>query len=183
MKKNGFLTFCFAFIPGAGQMYQGYMKRGLSLISIFCVGIMISAIFSYATVLLPIVWMYSFFDTFNLRSAPYPVETDQYLIPVECLEKGKAFVKKRPTLVGAILILLGVWTLFDTFVAPILSYLAILAGVNEIYYYTFYRNLPALAVALAIIYAGFRLAFGKSNQEEQDFEEFRGGNYNDEAHG
>ena len=183
MKKNGFLTFCFAFIPGAGQMYQGYMKRGLSLISIFCVGIMISAIFSYATVLLPIVWMYSFFDTFNLRSAPYPVETDQYLIPVEWLEKGKAFVKKRPTVVGAILILLGVWTLFDTFVAPILSYLAILAGVNEIYYYTFYRNLPALAVALAIIYAGFRLAFGKSNQEKQDFEEFRGGNYNDEAHG
>ena len=32
MLKNGFLTFCCAFIPGAGQMYQGYMKRGLSLI-------------------------------------------------------------------------------------------------------------------------------------------------------
>lgn len=25
--KNGFLTFCFAFVPGAGQMYQGYMKQ------------------------------------------------------------------------------------------------------------------------------------------------------------
>ena len=35
MLKNGFLTFCCAFIPGAGQMYQGYMKRGLSLILIF----------------------------------------------------------------------------------------------------------------------------------------------------
>ena len=32
MLKNGFLTFCCAFVPGAGQMYQGYMKRGLSLI-------------------------------------------------------------------------------------------------------------------------------------------------------
>ena len=31
MKKNGILTLLFAFIPGAGQMYQGYMKRGLSL--------------------------------------------------------------------------------------------------------------------------------------------------------
>ena len=29
MKKNGILTLLFAFIPGAGQMYQGYMKRGL----------------------------------------------------------------------------------------------------------------------------------------------------------
>ena len=34
MKKNGFLTFCFAFIPGAGQMYQGYMKRGLSMVAV-----------------------------------------------------------------------------------------------------------------------------------------------------
>ena len=33
MKKNGILTFLFAFVPGAGQMYQGYMKRGLSLIT------------------------------------------------------------------------------------------------------------------------------------------------------
>ena len=30
MMKNGILTFIFAFCPGAGQMYQGYMKRGLS---------------------------------------------------------------------------------------------------------------------------------------------------------
>ena len=30
MMKNGILTFLFAFCPGAGQMYQGYMKRGLS---------------------------------------------------------------------------------------------------------------------------------------------------------
>ena len=29
MMKNGILTFLFAFCPGAGQMYQGYMKRGL----------------------------------------------------------------------------------------------------------------------------------------------------------
>ena len=35
MKKNGILTFLFAFVPGAGQMYQGYMKRGLSLITLF----------------------------------------------------------------------------------------------------------------------------------------------------
>ena len=28
MKKNGILTLLFALIPGAGEMYQGYMKRG-----------------------------------------------------------------------------------------------------------------------------------------------------------
>ena len=43
MKKNGFLTFCFACIPGAGQMYYGYMKRGLSLITLFCIGVGLGA--------------------------------------------------------------------------------------------------------------------------------------------
>ena len=37
MLKNGLLTLLFAFIPGAGQMYQGYMKRGLSLMLMCCV--------------------------------------------------------------------------------------------------------------------------------------------------
>ena len=36
MKKNALLTFIFACVPGAGQMYYGYMQRGLALISLFC---------------------------------------------------------------------------------------------------------------------------------------------------
>lgn len=41
MKKNAFLTFIFACIPGAGQMYYGYMKRGTSLLVYFCLFIML----------------------------------------------------------------------------------------------------------------------------------------------
>lgn len=44
MKKNAFLTFIFACIPGAGQMYYGYMKRGTSLLVYFCLFIMLGAI-------------------------------------------------------------------------------------------------------------------------------------------
>ena len=39
-RKSGFLTFCLAFCPGAGQMYQGYMKRGTSLVVLFMLIIM-----------------------------------------------------------------------------------------------------------------------------------------------
>ena len=46
MKKNAFLTFIFACIPGAGQMYYGYMKRGTSLLVYFCLFIMLGAIIS-----------------------------------------------------------------------------------------------------------------------------------------
>ncbi|MFQ9469129.1 MAG: hypothetical protein ACLR0S_00630 [Hominenteromicrobium sp.] len=46
MLKNGLLTLLFAFIPGAGQMYQGYMKRGLSLMLMCCVICVLAALFS-----------------------------------------------------------------------------------------------------------------------------------------
>ena len=38
MKKNSILTFLFACIPGAGQMYYGYMRRGLSVAIVFWLG-------------------------------------------------------------------------------------------------------------------------------------------------
>ena len=30
-KKSNFLTFCFSMMPGAAQMYMGFMKMGTSL--------------------------------------------------------------------------------------------------------------------------------------------------------
>ena len=68
MKKNGILTLLFAFIPGAGQMYQGYMKRGLSLVLMAAAICMASALIPRIVVVLLVVFMYSFFDTFHLRA-------------------------------------------------------------------------------------------------------------------
>ena len=34
--RNGFLLFISSCLSGCGQMYQGYMKRGLSLLLAFC---------------------------------------------------------------------------------------------------------------------------------------------------
>ena len=70
MKKNGILTLLFACIPGAGQMYQGYMKRGLSLITMFCLFIIVGSATGLDALVVGciVVYMYSFFDTFNLRA-------------------------------------------------------------------------------------------------------------------
>ena len=40
-KKGKFLTFMFSFIPGAAEMYMGFMKMGVSLMALFflCVAI------------------------------------------------------------------------------------------------------------------------------------------------
>ena len=180
MKKSSFLTFCFAFVPGAGQMYQGYMKRGLSLITLFCFGIMLSAILSYAAILLPIVWMYSFFDTFNLRNSTQP---DAYLIQNEWIESIKDTIDKKPMWIGGGLILAGVWVLFDTFINPLLYRLAVVAGIDNWYYIQFYNKLPTAIFSLVIIYLGFKLAFGKDGKHTkniQDFEEFKGENFYDD---
>ena len=44
MKKNGFLTFIFACIPGAGQMYYGYMQRGLSIVMMLILCLMAATV-------------------------------------------------------------------------------------------------------------------------------------------
>ena len=41
-KKNRFLTFCFSMLPGAAEMYMGFMKTGVSLMSLFMLVIMVA---------------------------------------------------------------------------------------------------------------------------------------------
>lgn len=73
MRKSRILTFLFALWPGAGQMYLGYMKRGVSLMGLFFLIFAIMGFLglSFLAFLLPIIWFYAFFDTMNLRSMSY----------------------------------------------------------------------------------------------------------------
>ena len=43
--RNGFLLFISSCLSGCGQMYQGYMKRGLSLLLAFCLILFASTYF------------------------------------------------------------------------------------------------------------------------------------------
>ena len=42
MKKSSFWTFVFSLFPGAGHMYLGLMKKGASLMLLFCLTIALS---------------------------------------------------------------------------------------------------------------------------------------------
>ena len=183
MKKSAFLTFCFSFIPGAGQMYQGFMKRGLSLITLFCLAVVGCAIIPYCAAALPIIWMYSFFDTFNIRSNP-AAHTDKLLLPGEVVDTFRRLMQRSPRLVGGGLILVGVWMLFDNFLAPVLGTLAQALGPNAWYMYQdIIRGIHVLAVAFIIIYIGFRLAFGSRHRQlPEDYTEYKGDNDYDQNH-
>ena len=127
MRKNGFWTFCFAFIPGAGQMYQGYMKRGLSLVSVCAAAIGVASLFyplvGFAFGVGCIVWMYSFFDTFNLRSQLLTGDApaDDYLFHLGQDASFTRFFKARHKLFGWALVAVGLYTLYDQLVMDLLA--------------------------------------------------------------
>ena len=58
MERNKFLVFCFAFVPGAGQMYLGMMKKGLVIMGAFWAVIAIAVMLNLGVlfVFLPIIW-------------------------------------------------------------------------------------------------------------------------------
>ncbi len=121
--KNGFLTFCFACIPGAGQMYQGYMKRGLSMVTLFGVSCMLTGLISMMIVFACILVMYSFFDTFNLRAQLLAgtAPEDDYLVHLDVGAKSPLgrLLHSSHKLVGWALVALGVYALYDNFLRSI----------------------------------------------------------------
>ena len=112
MKKNGFLTFIFACIPGAGQMYYGYMQRGLSIAMILILCVMAATIVEPLLFLCLVIWMYSFFDTYDLirhMAAGEPKEDS--LLVLGNYGEIKKLVPQHNKLIGWGLVGFGVWAL------------------------------------------------------------------------
>ena len=181
MKKNSFFTFCFAFIPGAGEMYLGMMKKGLAVMCAFW-GVFAAAWFfqfEFLYWLQPIVWCYSFFDTFNIKAIPYEQRAaqDAFLFQLdEAFHRDwKALVQRRHTLIGGGCIILGFYLLYTSLLRPFLWKLSDYLP----WLYDLLRAVPSLIVAVAIIALGIHLAFGgRENpappQAGDDFVEYGG---------
>ena len=110
MKKNGFLTFIFACIPGAGQMYYGYMQRGLSIAMILILCVMAATVVEPLLFLCLVIWMYSFFDTYDLirhMAAGEPKEDS--LLVLGNYEEIKKLIPQHNRLIGWGLVCFGVW--------------------------------------------------------------------------
>ena len=157
MKKNGFLTFIFACIPGAGQMYYGYMQRGLSLITMFIACFIVGAIINPLAALAIIVWMYSFFDTYDLvrhLAAGNPKEDG--LLLVDNFDDVKKLIPQHTKLVGWGLIGFGVWALYDLLIGNwVYRILTNVLGYG--YAWDIINGIPNLVVGGLLVFAGFKL--------------------------
>ena len=186
MKKNGILTLLFACIPGAGQMYQGYMKRGLSLITLFFLCIMAGMLLEPLVLTALIVWMYSFFDTFNLRAqfiaGTAPV--DDYLVHFNTKDaRLTLFFRDSHKLVGWALIALGAMVAYQNIIMRVLGDVMWRWGQNSPFFravYLMLDELPEVVVCVALIVCGVWLVRGpkgkkvhRKKAEEPEDEDFR----------
>ena len=185
MKKNGILTFLFAFVPGAGQMYQGYMKRGLSLITLFFLCIMAGMLLEPLVLTALIVWMYSFFDTFNLRAQfiAGTAPADDYLVHFNTKDaRLTLFFRDSHKLVGWALIALGAMVAYQNIIMRVLGDVMWRWGQNNPVFRAFYLmldELPQIVTCVALIVCGLWLGRGpkgkkvhRKKAEESEDEDF-----------
>lgn len=158
-RKHGFLLFLTGCVPGCGQMYQGYMKRGLSLMMLLC-SIFILAMFlslDYLLIFFLPLFLYSFFDSWNLRNLEEQGARpeDAYLFGFSELDvqKFSALFRQRNRAAGWLLVVLGIYILFDTFVGRVMH--LICEYLDEWWLYDIVmRDLPRMAVTVGIIALG-----------------------------
>jgi len=195
MKKNKFLTFCFAVIPGCGHMYLGYMKRGLQFMMMFAIFALFGffsinelrseTISIFFIVLLPIIWFYQMFDSMHTISQMrrleivYP-EDDGFFIPgfskISNLD-SLVFFKKPKVIktIAAVLICIGAYVLFMNMSQGIYQMIYDSTSnlkIRDIYsntYSTIMRYVPPVLISLGLIIVGIRLLKGnKKNRYNAD---------------
>lgn len=170
-KKNRFLLFCCSFIPGAGELYLGFMNMGLSLLMSFAlltviVGFTGIGILSFMPMVL---WVYSFFHANNLGSLTdeqfYSME-DTYLFGFSKTEvesiRQSLYGRYRKAL-AIILIILGLSMLWNVAIDGIC--MTVGYGFYERYILPYSRvienTMPQLIISIIIIWFGIRLIRGK----------------------
>lgn len=178
-RKHGILLFIASCIPGCGEMYQGYMKRGVSILTAFC-GVFFLAVFleigALAVLMLPL-WLYAFFDSYNLHAQSdeeAAANPDTYLFGLSELdaEKMGVLLHKRHSLIGWTLVLLGVYLLWQM-VARLLGDLFVyVLGAEWGFYYSLQYGVPRLAVTVLIIALGIWFIRGPKRKPAEEIPAF-----------
>lgn len=179
-KKSRFWLFIWSLVPGAGHMYLGFMKMGLSLMLGFMGLIAVASLTNLGVLsIFPIaLYVYSFFHANNLgalNDAEFYAIKDQYLFGMEGLDSLEsmrvAISQKYRKIAAAVLIVIGVimlWNLAFDMLVDILGWDNFY--LRQIRYFMNDR-MPRAVIAAAVIWIGISLIRGKKAnyiEEEQD---------------
>lgn len=178
-RKHGLFLFLASCIPGCGEMHQGYMKRGASILTAFC-AIFALAMFlevgALAALMLPL-WLFSFFDSYNLRAQTdeeAAANPDAYLFGLSDLDSQKLgdLCRKRHSLIGWVLVALGVYLLYDRLIRQVLGNLLWHFGALNWLYNLLVYDVPRLIVTLGIIALGLWFIRGPKRAEAEEIPTF-----------
>lgn len=177
-RKHGLLLFIAACIPGCGEMYQGYMKRGISILTAFCAVFALAVFLEIGalSVLMIPLWLFSFFDSYNLRGqtdTQVEANPDAYLFGLSDMDSQRMsnLLQKRHSLVGWVLVVLGVYILFDTFVGRLMQLLCEWMGQWWLYDVVM-RDVPRMVVTIFIIALGVWFIRGPKKAKAEEIPAF-----------
>ena len=167
-KRGKFTTFICSLIPGAAEMYMGFMKKGISMMAIFILCFVVPSVLRVSDVFIlfaVLVWFYSFFHARNLAACgeeEFQALADEYIW--SAFIEGKEIKFTNPSLRkwGAIvLIVYGVTQLWHTisrwiyYLIPDYMWPAASMLVDEV---------PQILVSVVIIIVGLKLIVGKKEE-------------------
>lgn len=176
-KKNGFWTFIFSLIPGAGELYMGFFKQGLSLMGLCAVISVVASFLGIEELLmvLPLIWFYSFFHVHHLRSLPpeeFHAIEDKFLFFENCDFQLGTLTEQRRKVLAVVLVAVGIILLWNSVMSMLQWILPDFIG--EILW-RLENLLPRLLIAVLILYAGVRMLRGtpvkKEEMEDEDEDE------------
>ena len=156
--KNGFLLFIASCLSGCGQMYQGYMKRGVSLLLAFALVFFISSNFFLGALVLflPVIWLYAFFDSYSLRAqlAAGTAPDDGFLFGLSDMDSRRlnALLKKRHSLIGWVLVAVGAYMLYDMLMGQLSG--LFFGWFGEWLYSLLRYGVPRLVITVLVILLG-----------------------------
>lgn len=168
-KKGRFLTFLFSLMPGAGHMYMGFMKTGISLMSVFFFIIFLSSWLNIGPLLfiIPVLWFFSFFDCinkFHSSDEEFIQFGDNYLFSIDTLlENGGNIFKKQGLYVGILLVIFGLLLVWNNVMSYLRRFLP-----QEVFNFILHltRDLPQLVIGIIIIIIGIRLIIVKKKESD-----------------
>ena len=170
-QKHGFWVFIFSLIPGAGEMYMGFKKQGISIMLLFWGAIALASItgLGWLAMFLPVIWFYSFFNVHNLKSLSeeefFSVD-DNYILHMDQFSGDiRKFLQKHRNTTAWILILFGICILWSRFTS--LLYLIVPYDLED-YVYNICNSLPQIAIAIGIIAAGIYLLTQQKKKLEEE---------------
>ena len=170
---NKFLTVLFSFVPGAGHMYFGLLRRGASIMAAFFGCIAVAAFFSSLGLfgyvfglMIPVIWFVAFFDFWRYPRMT-PEETalvqDDFLIPQGVNFPGGAAMRKIRIGTGMLLILAGAYQLYRE-----LLYNVIHNYLHSQRLMDLLDRIPTLLGGVAVILIGLLLILWKSRQLKRE---------------